>query len=188
MNQACITDIPTMHHMLGMYQNIPPLSPSPRTVTMELVDYGTWGLTHPNKLPNSGLKYNWAYISDHKFYWWVGVTLKKKKRAENSCWQKLEKQSVSTTALGAEWLTPWAIPVTIQIMPRLTKTLSTEEMVLEIFRAILRINNTRLDQVGQRGLCCTWSASVALILTPLPMYSIESMQPLPFHFKSSYQN
>lgn len=36
--------------------------------------------THPNKLPNPGLKYNWAYISDHKLYWWVGVTLKKKRQ------------------------------------------------------------------------------------------------------------
>lgn len=119
MNQACITDVPTTHHMLGMYQNIPTLSSSPRTATMELADYGTWRVTHPNKLPNPRLKYNWAYISDHKLYWWVGVTLKKKK-AENSCWQELEKQSVSTIALGTEWLTPWAIPVTIQIMPRLT--------------------------------------------------------------------
>lgn len=152
-NQACITDIPTCT-ICWVCIRIHLHFPLPQDSGHGAVDDGIWRLTHPNKLPNSGLKYNWAYISDHKFYWWVGVTLKKK--AENSCWQKLEKQSVSTIALGAEWLTPWAIPVTIQIMPRLTKTLSTEEVVLEIFRAILRINHTRPDQAGKRWLCCTW--------------------------------
>lgn len=34
MNQVRITDIPTVHHMLGIYQNIGPLSSSPRTLTM----------------------------------------------------------------------------------------------------------------------------------------------------------
>lgn len=75
---------------------------------------------------------------------------KKKKKAENSCWQKLEKQFDSTIALGAEWLTPWAIPV-IQIMPRLTKTLSTEEVELEIFRATMRIKNTRWKRLAKEG-------------------------------------
>lgn len=58
MNQACITDVPTMHHMLGVYQNIPMLSSSPRTASMKLADYRIWGLTHPNKLPNPSVKYN----------------------------------------------------------------------------------------------------------------------------------
>lgn len=58
MNQACITDVPTMHHMLGVYQNIPMLSSSPRTASMKLADYGISGLIHPNKLPNPSVKYN----------------------------------------------------------------------------------------------------------------------------------
>lgn len=55
-----------------------PLPPGQRPWSWQIMASG--GVTHPNKLPNPRLKYNWAYISDHKLYWWVGVTFKKKKK------------------------------------------------------------------------------------------------------------
>lgn len=55
------------------------------------------------------------------------VWLKKKKKPINFSRQELEKQSASTIAVGAAPLPPSATPVTIQVLPRLTETLSMEE-------------------------------------------------------------
>lgn len=183
-NQAC-KDFPTEHHTLSIH----PLLSSPRTATMEQADNGNRGETHLNTHPNSSSKYNWGYISAHKLYGLVGVTLKKKK-PENSYWQEPEKQSATAIVIEAEWLTPRAIPVTTQIMPRLTKTLSMEDRTLEILRTILQ----GTEHKSRRGW---WNRNV------LP-YEIHQ-QPLSslfylciqckkagkhhfFFFKSCYQN
>lgn len=57
MNQACTTDTPTC--TIGWVSIRVHLHfPLPQDSGHGAVDYGIWRLTHPNKLPNPGLKYN----------------------------------------------------------------------------------------------------------------------------------